>query len=265
MRIICVDDEVLVLELTVSMCRELPMEPEAKGFTNAKDAMEYLENESADIAILDINMPDVDGLVLAAKIKEVQPDIAIIFLTGYSEYAVEAYAMHAQGYILKPINKERLATEIQYALSSRPEKEMEHIEVKTFGNTVDVLVDGQPILFGREKSRELLAYLIDRRGSVTRADIFAALWEEGFYDRAMQKQLDVIIRNLRKTLKEYNISEILEMERGILRVVPDKFNCDLYRFMDGDIDTVHAFRGEYLSDYPWASITEAYMDRINNE
>ena len=81
----------------------------------------------------------------------------------------------------------------------------------------------------------------------------------------MQKQLDVIIRNLRKTLKEYNISEILEMERGILRVVPDKFNCDLYRFMDGDIDTVHAFRGEYLSDYPWASITEAYMDRINNE
>ena len=266
MKIICVDDEVLVLELTVSMCRELPNKPDARGFTNGNDALRYLETETVDVAILDINMPDMDGLVLAAKIKEIQPDVAVIFLTGYSEYAVEAYAMHAQGYILKPVNKERLAMEIQYALSARGNiRHQEHIEVHTFGNTVDILVDGQPVLFGREKAREVFAYLVDRKSSVTRADIFAALWEEGMYDRSMQKQLDVIIRNLRKTLKEYDISDILEMQRGTLRVVPEKFGCDLYRFMDGDIDTVHEFRGEYLSDYPWASITEAYIDRLNNE
>ena len=262
MKIICVDDETLVLDLTTAMCRELPQKPEISAFESAEAALEYAKDNTADIAILDINMPDMDGLVLAAKLKELHPDMAIIFLTGYSNYAVDAYEMHASGYLLKPVNKERLASEVNYALAVHPPKKSNHIEVHTFG-TFDVLVDGRPITFARTKAKELLAYLIDRQGQVSRADAFAILWEEGVYDRAMQKQLDVIIRSLRDTLDKYDISEMVEMERGYLRVVPDKFSCDLYRFLEGDMDAVQAFRGEYMSEYSWANITEAYMDRIN--
>ena len=112
MRIICVDDEKLILELTVSMCRELPQKPEVQGFSNSADALEYLRCHKADIAIIDINMPDMTGIVLAAKMKEINKNIAIIFLTGYSEYALDAISMHASGYLMKPVSSERLKEEI---------------------------------------------------------------------------------------------------------------------------------------------------------
>ena len=116
MTIVCIDDEKLVLDLTVSLCRELPVKPEVKGFQKASNTLSWLRDNKADIALTDINMPDMNGLVLAKKLKKLHPDIRIIFLTGYSEYAVDAFALHASGYILKPVRKERLLSEIEYAM-----------------------------------------------------------------------------------------------------------------------------------------------------
>ena len=106
MKIICVDDERLLMESTVSMCLELPQIDEAKGFTRPAEALDWLNDNSSDIALLDIDMPKMNGLVLAAEIKKKLPDIAIILLTGYSQFAVDAFELHALGYLLKPVTKE---------------------------------------------------------------------------------------------------------------------------------------------------------------
>ena len=265
MKAICVDDEPLVLNLAVSLCRELPELREVQGFTRASDALEYLSANSADLALLDIDMPDMDGLLLAAKLKELQPDLAIIFLTGYAQYAVDAFQLHASGYLLKPINRERLAAEVSYAASQHRSRTPPRILARTFGS-FELLLDGTPVSFGRSKAKELLAYLIDRQGGrISRAEAFAVLWENGNYDRSMQKQLDVIIRSLRDTLQQYGISEMFEIKSGVMRVFPERFECDLYLFLRGDMAAVNAYRGEYMSSYPWASITEAYMTRRKNE
>ena len=261
MKIICVDDEALVLGLTVSMCQALPGSPEVVGFSRSGKALEWLERNAPEIALLDINMADMNGLALAAKIKTLQPDTAIIFLTGYSEYAVDAFALHADGYLLKPVSQKRLEAEVAHALRARPEsKPTPHVFAKTFGS-FDLFVDGRPLAFARARSKELLAYLIDRQGgSVTRPQIFAAMWEDVPYDRSMQKQLDVVIRSLRTTLADAGISEILELRPGVFRILPEKLDCDLYRFLEGDAEAVNSFRGEYLSAYPWAGLTESYID-----
>ncbi len=119
------------------------------------------------------------------------------------------------------------------------------------------------MVFSRARAKELLAYLIDRQGGfVTRANVFSVLWEDGLYNRSMQKQLDVVIRSLRTTLEEYGICDIIELHKGSLRAVPEKLDCDLYRFFKGDVEAVDAYRGEYMSAYSWASLTESYMDRV---
>ena len=267
MRIICVDDEDLVLRLTGSLCRDIaPADCEVEEFLFAQDALDWFrEGNRADIALLDIDMPDINGLALAAKIKEISPDTAIVFLTGYAQFAVDAFAMHASGYLLKPVDRERLTEEIRYALAAHPAQEQAHITAVTFGN-FDLLVDGRPVPFARTKSKELLAYLIDRQGgSVSRAEAFAALWEDAMYDRSMQKQLDVVFRSLRSTLEDNGIGEILELQRGTIRVRPELISCDLYRFLAGDIDAVNAYRGEYMSSYAWAELTEAYIERKLSE
>lgn len=262
LRIICIDDEELVLNLTVSLCREPPMKPETLGFERANEALLWLETHTADIAIMDINMPDMNGITLAAKMKKLRPEISIIFLTGYSEYALDAFALHASGYIMKPVGQERLLAEIQYALSHERRTEPHaHIEAHTFGD-FDLMVDGVSVHFSRSKAKELLAYLIDRHGKkVTRANVFAVLYEDRQYDHSMQKQLDVIIRSLSDTLRKYGIDDIFELNRGYMRVCPEKIHCDMYRFMSGDMDVINSYRGEYMSSYSWATITEAFMEQ----
>ena len=270
MRIICIDDEPLILNMTVELCEKLPQKPDVKGFTKASEALSWLEKHAADIALLDINMPDMTGLQLAAKIREIDSNTAIIFLTGHSEYALDAFKLHASGYLMKPLNKSRLAEEIEHAQKLRADhterkpSEGSRITVRTFGE-FDLFVDGQPVSFPRSKSKQLLAYLIDRQGGgISRATAAAVLWEDSQYDRSMQKQLDVIIRVLRSTLESVGAQDVFEMNSGTMRILPEKIDCDLYRFLSGDADAVNSYRGEYMNAYSWANMTEAFLDRTRN-
>ncbi|MBQ8945229.1 MAG: response regulator [Lachnospiraceae bacterium] len=265
MRAICVDDTALIVEHTVSQCREISGIDDVKGFTSGLAALKYAKDNPPDVALLDIDMPDINGIQLAAELKKVSPDCAVIFLTAFSEYALEAFAMHASGYLMKPVSIEKLTEEINYACGARKALPTSHIMVRTFGN-FDILVDGEVVSFGRSKSKELLAYPVDRNGAgIKRADAFAILWEEGVYDYSKQKQLDVIIRSLRTTLKEYNISEIFELKRSAMRIRPELLDCDLYRFLKGDTDAIAAYRGEYMNQYSWAMLGEADISRRWNE
>ena len=138
------------------------------------------------------------------------------------------------------------------------------VRIETFGY-FNILLDGKPVVFKRNKAKELIACLVDRQGKfVSRKDLFYIVWEDDDYDRAKQKYLDTIIRSLRDTLEEYKISDIFEMEKGLMRVVPDKFDCDLYRFLNKDRQAIESFRGEYMSSYSWASETEGFLsDSLN--
>ena len=259
MRIICVDDEHLALQDVLVQCRSIPEVEQADGFTSGGEALEWLAGHLADIALLDIDMPGMDGIELAIRIKETNPETAVIFLTAYSQYAVQAFSLHASGYLLKPVEREKLADEFAHALRSGTRQEKARIEVRTFGG-FDLFADGKPVTFRKAKCKELLAFLIDKQGStVTRAEAFLALWEDRVYDRPMQKQLDTVIRLLRETLREFGIEDIFSMKSGTMRIVPDKISCDAYRLFSGDPDAVNSFHGSYMNAYSWASITEGYL------
>ena len=267
MKAICVDDELLAVRRTVRQCEQMSLFDEVKGFTSAREALEDLKVRPADIALLDIDMPETDGITLAAEMKKICPEIAVLFLTAYKQYAYDAFAVHPNGYLLKPVSQEALAREAELALAGRSvaaKHEKPHITVQTFGG-FDVFVDGEKMVFKRARAKELLAYLIDRNGrSVKRATAFAALWGDQPYGYSMQKQFDVVIRSLRSTLEEYGISELLKNEHRELWLVTEGLDCDLYRFLRREPEALSAWRGEYMSDYTWASQTEGYLERMYN-
>ena len=259
MKIICVDDERQALQDALAQCRSIPEVEQADGFESGEEALEWLANHPADIALLDINMPGMDGIELAIRIREMRPETVVIFLTAYSQYAVQAFSIHASGYLLKPADRDKLAAEFAHAQLHRHRPEKARIEARTFGG-FDLFVDGKLAFFRKAKCKELLAFLIDRQGSaVTRAEVFSALWEDRVYDRPMQKQLDTVIRLLRETLREYGIEEIFSMKSGSMCIVPEMISCDAYRLFSGDADAVNSYHGSYMSSYSWASVTEGYL------
>ena len=264
MKAICVDDEKAALQQLVSLCREMLQLSSVEGFDDPKEALERVRERPVDLAILDIGMPDMDGITLARRIRALRPDAAILFVTGHPQYTVDAWSLHATGYVLKPLTRERLSDELNYAAEWRrrvaKEEQIPHIAVQTFGN-FDLVVDGKTVNFSRSKSKELFAYLIDKKGiRVSRSEAFGVLWPNGEYSRPKQKQLDVIIRSLRATLQENGISEILQLERGMLRIVPQFVDCDAYRLLAGDEHYENEYRGEYMTPYAWAELTEANID-----
>jgi len=267
MRIICVDDDRAALERTADMLKGLMHADLVEAFEHPREALDWLGAHAADVAFLDIAMPDMDGIALAGRMREMCPAAVIVFLTAHREFAYEAFSVRPSGYLLKPADRAMLQRELDHVLEQRRRRAKGdgRVVVRTFGG-FDVFVDGETLRFKRSRAKEALAYLIDSQGrSVRRADIFAALWEDVPYGHAEQKYLDVIIRSMRDTLRQAGISEILEMKGGCLRIRPEYLDCDLYRYLEGDETAVGEYHGVYMSDYSWAELSNGRMSLSDAE
>ena len=133
------------------------------------------------------------------------------------------------------------------------------LQVHTFGN-FEVFYRGIPVLFNRNKSKELLAYLVDRRGaSVSTAEACAILWEEKEYNFSLQRQYQTVVSDLMKVLKKYNCPHVIYRTRNSISVRVSELDCDLYKLMEGDTKMMMQYRGEYMSNYSWAEVTAGYL------
>ena len=92
---------------------------------NGADALERLEHEEVDLVILDLQMPDVDGLAVLRKIKELKPLIEVIMLTGHAtvETAIEGMKLGAFDFLIKPTETEELVEKINRAFGRKAEQD----------------------------------------------------------------------------------------------------------------------------------------------
>ena len=246
---IAVDDEVLMLGALVKAIKASPDISAVADFTSGEDALDYIKTNPVDVAFLDINMRGMGGLSLAEKILGSCPECKIIFCTGYEEYAIEAFKLHVSGYLLKPISAADVQAEINNIKGVR--KREKPLTAKCFGN-FEVYVNGEKLVFKRSKTKELLAFLIDRHGSgVTIAEIGLALWDND-RDQKNQNYIHQLFRDLRQSLEKVGAGEIFERNNYFYSVNPEKIDCDYYTYLKTGKPE---FLGEYMSQYSWAEET----------
>lgn len=263
MKILVVDDEELAVDNLLGILESIEPECIVAGFTEADDAFRYLLENQVDIALLDIEMGEFNGITLAKKCKELCPNLNIIFVTGYSDYTMDALKLHASGYIMKPVRKSDLRMELDNLRHPLPVKPSSKVRIQTFGN-FEIFVEEKPLPFPRTKCLECLAYLVDRKGArVTTRELAAILWEERPYDRALQNNVHRIISDMMKSLKRAGIDNIIIKEHRELAIDPQKVDCDYFKLLSGDASQLNIFQGEYMSNYSWATFTLAGL--INDQ
>lgn len=138
-----IDDEPLAVEMVKNFILRTPFLQFTASFTDAVDALTALKENPIDLLFLDINMPDLDGMSLAAMVPE---STRIIFITAFKEYAFDSYGVDALDFLLKPINYVRFLKSAEKArqwfeMSSNRQAPESTPETKR--NTLFLRIDGE--------------------------------------------------------------------------------------------------------------------------
>ena len=251
MKVICLDDEKIILQGMMLNCSKVEEITDVVGFSDFESLKEYLKNNTADVIFSDINMPDVNGIDIAKYLRENHPEINVVFTTGYTEYTNQAIRANAKGYLLKPISKEMIEEQIKYFLEDNELNK--RVVIQTFGN-FDIKVDGKPLALSA-KAKEAVAYLVDRNGSaINRKELAAIIFEDDSYSRTIQSYITKIFAEIKKVLEEHKLEDLLLVDQNSYAINTKLVICDSYEYLKGNKDYKNAYHGEYMIQYPWADM-----------
>lgn len=258
MRAIAVDDELYMLENLVEAISASDDISSVQPFSSCSAALAYVEDNPIDVAFLDINMRGIGGLMLAEKIVEMRPKCKIVFCTGYEEYAISAFQLHASGYLMKPITPEAVQKEIDHIRNVKSTEK--HLTVQCFGN-FEVFHNGVILPFKRTKTKELLAILVDRKGvGMTSKQICAILFPDDTDDAKNVAYVRQLFLDLKNTLKAVGAEDVLQHDTPYYRINADKIRCDYLSYLETGRPEFH---GEYMMQYSWAETTCAMLQFKN--
>ncbi|SES77657.1 LytR/AlgR family response regulator transcription factor [[Clostridium] polysaccharolyticum] len=114
------DDEVLHVKINGVFVKEIAKRENydivVAGFTKANQLKEYLRKEKLDLLFLDVDLGSDSGILLAAELMKEYPDLVIIFITGHREFACEAFDVEAIGYLVKPVEEQKMKRVLKRAM-----------------------------------------------------------------------------------------------------------------------------------------------------
>ncbi|MBQ8994863.1 MAG: response regulator [Oscillospiraceae bacterium] len=108
MRAIIVDDEIIMLNSFQRLSSGIPDLTIVGAFDNPEEAYRFAQANPVDIAFLDVKMPRMNGIELAGALRELRPDILIVFISAYDEYIRDSNRIGGDYYIVKPYKTETL-------------------------------------------------------------------------------------------------------------------------------------------------------------
>ncbi len=274
--VLAVDDEHGSLSRLSRLLENEPGVLSLTTFTNPEEALSDARTKEYNLAFLDMEMPHMNGLTLAQKLREIRPSISIIFLTAYDQYALNAFRVHADGYILKPFSYEDIHNELVHLLDVR-QVFLKKLHVQCLGS-LQCIPEGAdlPIKFRTAKAEELFALLIDsEKKPRTRDFLIDTLWPDAEDAEKAGNHFRVTCSYLRNALSEAGLPEALQRYKDSFTLDYTKIDCDLFAFTEiADRYTtatkeelltgVMLYRGAYLEDryYDWLFDRQAWFSSL---
>ncbi len=127
------------------------------AFSDGRKLLEAFDRNPYDVLFLDIEMPAMDGITLAKKLRERSDSIYIVFLTGHVEYALEGYEVNALRYLTKPVKEDKLREVLRFVMDKNSTKRQ--LLIKEDGE--EVLINVSDIIYFEAQNQYVMIYAID--------------------------------------------------------------------------------------------------------
>lgn len=286
LKAVCIDDERLALNFMEHLLEGVDEVKLVASFQHGREGLEFVLKEKIDVVFLDIEMPEFNGLELAEKMLEKKPELDIVFVTAYNEYAVNAFEVNAIDYLMKPVKADRLQKTIDRLLANRiSEKPVQEGAKKLWirlGYNLSFALENQafePLKWRTAKARELFLFLLQNHGSlVHKGTLMEILWGEDEVDRGYSI-LYTTVYNIRKALQSY--AEFIELQNtndGYMLVLHN-VEVDLHEWekqlqqlpddvtdqtIDRYLSVMELNSGPYLNEYGYIWV-EAEKQNLENK
>lgn len=221
-----VDDKPEISEMIQHLMTKIDPSGTHMTANTAEQAFRLISKET-QIVFLDVEMPGMNGIDLAKKIKEFYPTLNIIFVTGFTKYCYEAYGVHPSGYLRKPVFEEELRRELQnlrYPIDAPQSRLL--VRCSPFA----VFDNEKAFVFHRSRTLEMFAYLIYRDGTLcSNGELLGILWD-GDPDKA--GYLRQLIKDLIESLDEIGERDIIDKKYGKIGIRHGSVRCE------GELDRI---------------------------
>lgn len=245
------------------MIAKMAPESELLCFGNALPALAAARKTEIDIALLDVELPELGGIDFGQYLQELYPQVNLIYFAGSPESAYDAIRQHASGYILKPVTEKNVQQEMDDLRHPASEKKQKRLFAQTFGN-FELFVDGKPVVFKYTLTKEIVALLINNRGAqTTNGEIIATLWEDDGDPEKKASYLSNLRQDLQNTFTRLKLNGIILKQRGSLAIATDKIECDLFDWLEKKQKSQYHYLGDYMNQYSWPEVMHAELDEIS--
>ncbi len=250
MHTITIDDETLARNQLLRHLRTIDPQGTHVGFRVPEEFLSYIRDHHVDVAFVDVDLYNANGLSLTEQLAEIAPRLNVIMYTGHPQYKAQALDLYVSGYLVKPVSEKDLREVLAHL--RYPIKEL---RVQCFGY-FEVFFGSQPVRFERKGSREIFAYLIDKRGArVSEDELRCVLWTEEEDDPKKRSYIRNIIYDIRSTLAQFGENDIIVNQRGYYSIDTDRICCDYYDYLKGK-PVPEAALGQYMEQFSdWADAT----------
>ncbi len=288
LKAILVDGEILTLKRMEHLLKPYQENIMLVGaFTGYKEAIRMCEQQVIDLAFIDVKIPGTNGIDLSEKLLEINPQINIVFVTGFQQYAVKAFELNAVDYLLKPVSIERFQKTMERILTSKCLNNNIGRDIGSTDKLYHILCFGglkiitgsqekKPIFWRTAKAAELFAFLVHYKGKLVHKNkIIEALWPD-IDPKKASMLLHTSIYSIRKMLKSLSIDGCVIYRNSSYLFDPEKFYFDtdaveeILALTDLNEENIHIaekifdlYNGDYFEgeDYVWAEVErERYIE-----